>query len=356
MLSDYIYIKRCLELAAKGMFQVAPNPMVGAVLVYKNHIIGEGWHQKYGQAHAEVNCINNVATEDKHLIKSATMYVSLEPCSHHGKTPPCVDLIIHNQIKKVVIGCVDAFTKVNGGGIKKLQNAGIETVLGDWQQECKNFNKRFFTFHEKKKPYIILKWAQTTDNKIAPLLQYNENERLLISNEYSNRLVHKWRSEEVAIMVGKNTALVDNPSLTNRYWYGNNPARIVIDKKLELPASLSIFNDDAKVFIFNQLKEEVASHVHYIKISFEKDVLQQIMQQCFQNNIQSVLVEGGAQLIQSLINEGLWDECRVITNTESTIDKGLNAPILQNAIVKKSFRLLSDNVVFFENVHSARYD
>ncbi|MBC7722390.1 MAG: bifunctional diaminohydroxyphosphoribosylaminopyrimidine deaminase/5-amino-6-(5-phosphoribosylamino)uracil reductase RibD, partial [Pedobacter sp.] len=212
---------RCLELAVLGKGNVAPNPMVGSVLVHEGRIIGEGYHQLYGQPHAEVNCINSVAENDKYLIPQSTLYVSLEPCSHFGKTPPCSDLIIKHDIKKVVVGCRDSYEEVNGKGIENLQQNGVEVVLGILENDCKNLNKRFFTFHTKKRPFIILKWAETANGKIAS----NTNERLLISNDFSNRVVHKWRSEEGAILVGTKTASLDNPSLNNRLWHGKNPIR-----------------------------------------------------------------------------------------------------------------------------------
>lgn len=347
MPSDYTYIKRCLELAGKGSGRVAPNPMVGAVLVHDGRIIGEGWHRQYGGPHAEVNCIESVPEKDRHLVASSVMYVSLEPCSHYGKTPPCADLIIRHQIKKVVIGCVDTFAKVNGGGIDKLRRAGVEVVLGDWQEECSAFNKRFFTFHEKKRPYIILKWAQTTDHKIAPAAQNGAGERLLISNELAGRMVHRWRSEEAAIIIGKNTALLDDPALTTRLWHGQNPARMVIDKKLELSPHLAIFNNEARTFIFNHLKDGVHGHLHYIKISFEQSILQQILEHCFKHNIQSLIVEGGARLLQSFIDEGLWDETRIITAGALVMPSGLDAPRLHDAVAVQTFKLLSDEVVFY---------
>lgn len=343
MNDDYTYIKRCLALAVKGAGFVAPNPLVGAVLVYRHKIIGEGWHRVYGEAHAEVNCINSVKDEDKHLIEQSTLYVSLEPCSHFGKTPPCTGLILRHNIKKVVIGCVDSFTKVNGSGIQKLRNAGVETVLGDWQNECKAINKRFFTYHEKKRPYIILKWAQTADQKIAG----NNNERLRISNDLTNRLVHKWRSEEAAIMVGKNTAMKDNPSLSNRLWSGKNPVRIVIDKNLELPAGLNIFNREAKTVIFNFHKEEIKDNLHFTKIADEKNLPEQVMQKCFEHDIQSILVEGGAQLHRSFIDAHLWDECRIITNEALVVAEGLASPALQHFTQTHSFHLQNDRIDFF---------
>ncbi|AYD46896.1 bifunctional diaminohydroxyphosphoribosylaminopyrimidine deaminase/5-amino-6-(5-phosphoribosylamino)uracil reductase RibD [Arachidicoccus soli] len=339
-----LYIQRCLQLAQLGAGNVAPNPMVGAVLVYNNRIIGEGWHQKYGEAHAEVHCINSVKPTDRDLIPQATLYISLEPCSHFGKTPPCSDLIIQEKIQKVVIGCVDAFVKVNGSGIEKLRNAGIEVVLGDWSKECKDFNKRFFTFHLKKRPYIILKWAQTANKKIASLKQHNETERLLITNELSNRLVHKWRSQEAAIMIGKNTALLDNPSLTNRNWTGKNPIRILIDKNLEIAENSAVFNKEAKTIIFNQQKDTLKENLHFCKISFEDNTLKELLSHCYHLNIQSILVEGGAKLLQSFINENLWDECRIVTNKDLIIENGLSAPLIENAYLEEDFVLLNNHI------------
>ena len=215
-IDHYTYMQRCLQLAVLGAGNVAPNPMVGAVLVNNGDIIGEGYHQQYGGPHAEPNCINDVPVEMKHMIPGSTLYVSLEPCAHFGKTPPCADLIIKTGIKKVVVGCRDPFSKVDGKGIDKLRNAGVEVIIGEWENECKELNKRFFTFHTKSRPYIVLKWAQTANGKMAA----EGEDRLLISNDYTNRLVHKWRSEEAAILVGRNTALMDNPSLTTRLWKG----------------------------------------------------------------------------------------------------------------------------------------
>ena len=344
MRNDYEYIQRCLQLAENGSGFVAPNPMVGAVLVYEGKIIGEGWHHQFGEAHAEVNCINSVKEEDKYLIEKSTLYVSLEPCSHFGKTPPCADLIIRQKIKKVVIGCVDSFAKVNGSGIEKLRNAGIETVLGDWQEECRSFNKRFFTFHQQQRPYIILKWAQTANGKIA---YENSDKRLLISNEITNRLVHRWRSEEAAIMVGKNTVVSDNPALTNRFWRGKNPTRIVIDKNLELPATLRVFGNEALTVIFNRIKEEKQGYLYFCKISFDKNILPQILHQCYLSGIQSILVEGGKQLLQSFIDEKIWDECRIITNKTMNITNGLNAPHISDSRTFKTEYLMNDSIDYY---------
>ncbi|HVZ96536.1 MAG TPA: bifunctional diaminohydroxyphosphoribosylaminopyrimidine deaminase/5-amino-6-(5-phosphoribosylamino)uracil reductase RibD, partial [Chitinophagaceae bacterium] len=273
--ADEKYMMRCLQLAKLGAGNVAPNPMVGAVLVHEDRIIGEGYHQNYGEAHAEVNCINNVAGSDKHLIDKSTLYVSLEPCSHYGKTPPCTDLIIRNKIPRVVIGCRDVYKEVAGRGIQKLQNAGVEVICDVLKQESICLNRRFFTFHTQFRPYFILKWAQTANNKIGAV-----EKRMLISNEHTNRLVHKWRSEEPAIMIGTNTALQDDPLLTTRLWKGKNPIRIVIDGKLKLPDSLSLFNNEAKTIVFNFHKNETKDNTRFIKLENE-NIVEEILHSFF---------------------------------------------------------------------------
>ncbi len=350
-------MQRCLQLAAMGAGQVAPNPMVGAVLVYNARIIGEGYHQKYGEAHAEVNCINNVASADIELIAKSTLYVSLEPCIHFGKTPPCADLIIKNKIPNVVIGCQDIFAAVDGKGIERLKAAGVHITLGILQNECQELNKRFFTFHEKQRPYIILKWAQSSDEKIAaPLfpsrggtLEHTGAGRLLISNEITNRLVHKWRSEVAAILVGTNTAMQDDPALTTRLWPGKNPVRLVIDKELKLPLHLKLLDGTVRTIIFNYKKQEELENMFYFKLDIKKNILEQILTALYQMQVQSVLVEGGAGLLQSLINEGLWDEARVITNSSLVINEGLDAPILKNAIEIDNQKIKNDMVSFLRN-------
>jgi diaminohydroxyphosphoribosylaminopyrimidine deaminase/5-amino-6-(5-phosphoribosylamino)uracil reductase len=339
------YMQRCFELALKGAGSVAPNPMVGAVLVYKNRIIGEGYHEKYGESHAEVNCIKSVSVENRHLIQSATMYVSLEPCAHFGKTPPCSQLIIDQKIPKVVIACSDPFLKVNGRGIENLKSAGIEVEYGILEKEAKELNKRFFVFHEKKRPYIILKWAETANHFIAS----DSDERLWISNEFSNRLVHRWRSEEVAIMVGTNTALKDNPTLTNRLWTGNNPIRILVDQHLKLPAISNLMQGEATTIIFNKYKNETIDHLIYVQIDFEKHVIEQIIAYCYAYPIQSILVEGGAKLLQSFIDSGIWDEARMIQNANITVEKGIAAPILKKQVLEERIQLSTDTIFFYRN-------
>jgi len=319
------------------------------VLVYENRIIGEGFHKQYGNAHAEVNCIDTVREEDKHLIQKSELYVSLEPCSHYGKTPPCSDLIIRKKIPKVFIGSKDPFKQVNGRGIQKLEAAGVEVVTGILEKECEELNKRFFNFHNQHRPYIILKWAQTTDNKIAG----TENKQLKISNEFTNRIVHKWRSEEAAILVGTNTIIVDDPLLTNRLWTGKNPVRLVIDKDLKLPQTHKVFNHEAPTIVFNSHKHSVhvgaklENQVYFYKLEFEKELTGQICDACYTLNLQSILVEGGARLLQSFIDNHSYDEVRIITNTEMQIGNGLNAPTITglNKVCSRNYK--KDNIDFF---------
>lgn len=336
---------RCIELAQKGAGAVAPNPMVGAVLVHADQIIGEGWHQQYGEAHAEVNCINSVQEENRQLIPASTLYVSLEPCAHFGKTPPCSDLIIKHKIPKVVIGCCDPFKEVDGKGIEKLKAAGVEVTVDVLKDECIDLNKRFLTFHQMQRPYIILKWAQTADGFMGT----GNEERLLISNETTNRLVHQWRSEEAAILVGTNTALMDDPQLNNRYWPGKQPIRLVLDKNLRLPASLQLFNTSANTVVFNTIKETEEGNIRFYKINSEENIVHQITEALYRLQIQSVLVEGGAQLLQSFIQENLWDEVRIITNEQLKIQSGLASPVLTNYIQTHSQQIGSDRIVFGKN-------
>jgi len=336
-------MSRCIQLAKLGAGNVAPNPMVGGVLVYENKIIGEGYHQRFGEAHAEVNCINNVAEENKSLIEKSTMYVSLEPCAHHGKTPPCSDLIIQKKIKKVIVGCQDIFKEVAGKGIEKLGNAGVEVITGVLEHECRDLNRRFFTFHQKQRPYIILKWAQSANGKIGS----DGNERILISNDYSNRLVHKWRSEEAAILVGTNTVLKDDPSLTTRLWKGNNPVRVVIDKELKIPSSLKIFNEEAKTIVFNFLKNAAEKNVQFIKLN-RQSFLKEMLHSLFENNIQSVLVEGGTKTLQSFIDIGLWDEARIITNETMVVEGGIDAPQIKDFSLIHLEKYFTDSITYFK--------
>lgn len=321
-----IYMQRCLELAALGAGNVSPNPMVGAVIVHNNRVIGEGYHQQYGKAHAEVNAINNVLQNfnnaDK-LLKQSVIYVSLEPCAHYGKTPPCADLIIKHQIPKVVIGCCDPFAQVDGKGIEKLQQAGIELITGILEQECRNLNKRFFTRVQKQRPYIILKWAQTANGYFAP----NDGSQHWITGPESRQLVHKWRAEEDAILVGKNTARIDNPQLSTRLWPGKSPKRVVIDRNLDLSKDLHLFDNSVETIVFNALKFDFEGKVKYIALEdFDRFVPQYIMFQLYLQDIQSVIIEGGAHTLNSFITEGLWDEARIFTGKTLLAD-GIKAPV-----------------------------
>ncbi len=336
-------MQRCLQLAAMGAGRVAPNPMVGAVLVYNDVIIGEGYHQLYGQPHAEVNCINSVAEKDKGLIKKSTLYVSLEPCAHWGKTPPCADLIIRHKIPKVVIACRDSYKEVDGRGMQKLYQAGVSVELGVSGKAAEDLNKRFFTFHTKRRPYIILKWAQSKDDKIAAA----DYTAVKITGANTNRLVHKWRSEEAAIMVGTTTAKMDNPSLTNRLWHGNNPVRLVVDKALKLSPALNLFDQSVRTIVFNEIEDRNDNNVLLYKIPGDKNAVESIIEALYTLNIQSVLVEGGAALLQSFIEMGLWDEARVITNNEMIIGDGIKAPILKNCRVALTQEILRDTLVTY---------
>ncbi len=334
-------MQRCIELAKLAQGNTAPNPMVGAILVYNERIIGESYHKKYGEAHAEVNCINSVKEVDKYLINKSTLYISLEPCSHFGKTPPCTDLIIKSNIQKVVIGCKDYYKEIDGKGIEKLQNAGIEVITGILEKECLDLNKRFFAFHQRQRPYIILKWAESANSKIGTAA-----ERVLISNEYTNRLVHKWRCEEASILIGTNTALHDDPSLTTRLWPGNNPVRLIVDMNLRLPSHLKIFNKETNTIIFNKQKHEEDGNLIYYKIP-EDNFITQILSSLCKLHMQSVLIEGGAKLLQAFIDEGLWDEARVIRNENLIINNGINAPGLKNAILQKQEKHFTDTINYF---------
>ncbi len=357
MVVDEVYMNRCLQLAQLGAGRVAPNPMVGALLVHNERIIGEGYHQTYGHAHAEVNCIASVKNEDKHLISQSTLFVSLEPCSHFGKTPPCTDLIVRNNIKKVVVGCRDPFPEVDGKGVENLKQAGIDVTLGLLESECAALNKRFFSYHQQRRPYVTLKWAQSADGKIA-----GTGKRLHISNEYTNRLVHRWRSEEMAILVGTNTALHDDPELTTRLWCGKNPIRAVVDMNLKLPATLKLFTSGHPTIVFNLHKHTLSDEesklkwadvgVCYYRVSDGGNLVHQILNGLYQLGIQSLLVEGGRQLLQSFIKESVWDEARVICNQELSIGEGLAAPTLQGHELVATENIFSDTLTFFKNKNS----
>jgi diaminohydroxyphosphoribosylaminopyrimidine deaminase/5-amino-6-(5-phosphoribosylamino)uracil reductase len=339
-------MERCLALAALGAGRVAPNPMVGAVLVHGERIIGEGFHEYFGGPHAEVNCIASVAEPDRALIPESTLYVSLEPCSHFGKTPPCTGLVIEKKIPGVVIGCVDPFGDVNGKGIKKLKRADVNVIVGVLEKESRELNKRFFTFHREERPYVILKWAQSRDGMITG----PGRKPVRISNEYTNRLVHRWRSEEASILVGTNTAMTDDPALTTRLWPGRDPVRMVIDLDGKLPSSLKLFDRSVKTIVFNGIKQEAEKGLLYERISAELPLVPQVMRALHRLQLQSVLVEGGASLLQSFIDAGVWDEARVISNMELEIGDvpgagiGVSAPVLSHQELVQTEQLQSDRI------------
>lgn len=341
-------MRRCLELAQRAKGYTAPNPMVGAVLVYNDRIIGEGWHHFYGSAHAEVNCLNSVPEVDRHLIPESTMYVSLEPCAHYGHTPPCAVRLVEEKIKEVIICNTDPFEKVSGRGIQILKEANTTVQTGIIQQEGLWVNRRFFCFHSQKRPYIILKWAQTPEGFIAP----EDKSRFAISNSNSQQLVHKWRTEEGAIMVGTTTAATDNPLLTARLWKGKQPLRIVLDKSLKLPATLNVFNEDAATWVINEEKETLQGNVHYVQLPFDDTLLPALLARLHTNNILSMIVEGGAQLLQSFINAGLWDEARIFKGSRS-LANGIAAPLLQNSTLAFQTQMEDDLLQVFTNNKSA---
>jgi diaminohydroxyphosphoribosylaminopyrimidine deaminase/5-amino-6-(5-phosphoribosylamino)uracil reductase len=323
------YIKRCLQLAQLGLQQALPNPSVGAVIVYNNSIIGEGYTSAFGGNHAEVNAIN--AVKNKDLLSKSVLYVSLEPCCHFGKTPPCTDLILKHKIPKVVIGSMDTNEKVSGKGIQQLMQAGVEVQIGFLEAECRALNKRFFNYHQYKRPYIVLKWAESYDGFIAPENQ-TIGESYSISNEISRQIVHKWRSEEHAILVGANTVLKDNPKLNTRFWSGKNPVRIIIDKTQSIDPSYYETDNLIKTIVFSeQIQPQTSKNCIYEKVLFDNDLAQTICKILFKHEIQSVLIEGGAKTLQLFINENLWNEARIF-RSNSLLIKGVASPniIMQN--------------------------
>ncbi len=336
MSTPAIFMQRCLELALLGMGDVAPNPMVGCVIVHNEIIIGEGYHQKYGEAHAEVNAIRSVKQTE--LLEQSTLYVSLEPCAHFGKTPPCSDLIIQHRIPRVIIGTIDPFAKVAGKGIERMQNAGIEVEVGVLEEECRELNRRFFTFHEKKCPYIILKWAQTLDGFIDTDRTETEHPSW-ITNALAKRLVHKQRSEESAILIGTNTAEFDNPSLTVREWIGNQPVRLVIDRHGRLDVGLHIFDQKAPTWVFTGVEQPDRENLKMIRLHPEQNVIPQLLTELYHRNILSVIVEGGSQLLNSFLELGLWDEAFVYTGNQF-FGKGVEAPHISGEIV--DYEILDD--------------
>ncbi|WP_298503247.1 bifunctional diaminohydroxyphosphoribosylaminopyrimidine deaminase/5-amino-6-(5-phosphoribosylamino)uracil reductase RibD [uncultured Maribacter sp.] len=343
------YMLRCIELGKNGLGNTAPNPMVGSVIVYNNKIIGEGYTSPYGGSHAEVSAINSIT--DISLLKEATLYVTLEPCSHYGKTPPCADLIIKHQIKTVVIGTLDPNEKVAGKGIKKLKEAGCNVITPILEKECKEHHKRFLTFFTKKRPYIILKWAETKDGFIAP----NSSKRKVtpepfwITNTFSRQIVHKWRAEEQAILVGTNTAIQDNPKLDTRKWKGKNPTRIVLDKNLKVKQDFHLLDNKTNTIVFteNKLVKNIIPNINYEIVSFDASLAKHICNSLHRRNINSVIIEGGTKTIQTFIDSKLWDEARIFIGNTS-FKEGIKAPIINNE-KGHTKQLLKDQLYIIKN-------
>jgi diaminohydroxyphosphoribosylaminopyrimidine deaminase/5-amino-6-(5-phosphoribosylamino)uracil reductase len=339
MLSEHEkYMQRCIELASLGIGEVSPNPMVGAVLVYEDRIIGEGFHQQYGKTHAEVNCINSVEESNRRLIPASTLYVSLEPCSHHGKTPPCVDLILKEGIKKVMIGAKDTSSKVNGSGIQKLRENQVEVIENILETACQWQNRRFFVSQKLKRPYVILKWAESFDGFIG-----KEDQQIKISNELTNRVVHKWRSEEDAIWVGANTVKVDNPQLNVRLWKGKNPTRVVYDKDLSLDIKSSIFDAHQQTIRYHSSTHSSMDFV------YQASFISEILADLWNRNIGSVIVEGGPKLVNQFIRQNIFDEIRLIRSS-LLLHNGVIAPKVPiNTINHSQFNLSNDSIYLFTN-------
>lgn len=319
------YMRRCISLARNGLQNTSPNPMVGAVIVCDGKIIGEGYHVRCGEAHAEVNAIRSV--KDPALLKRSTIYVSLEPCSHHGKTPPCADLIIEKEIPRIVIGCEDPFAKVAGRGIEKLRHAGREVIVGVLETECRQLIRRFITFHTYKRPYITLKWAESTDGFIDR--ERTNGQPAILSTPLTAMLVHKRRAETDAIIVGTRTARLDDPSLTVRNWYGRNPVRIVLDRELTLPPTLHLFDGDVPTIVLTAQQRPNSKQTEYVTLNYEADILPQLMEVLYERNLQSLLVEGGQQLLQAFIDADLWDEAFVEVSA-TRLSAGIKAPKIKS--------------------------
>lgn len=345
------YIRRCIELAENGLGTTYPNPMVGAVAVHNDKIIGEGWHRKAGGPHAEVHAINSV--KDKSLLSESTIYVSLEPCSHYGKTPPCSDLIIDSGIKNVIIGTIDPFAEVSGRGIEKLMNAGCKVAVGILDDECRELNKRFFTYHNKQRPYVILKWAESSDGYISPDKK-NKKEPVWLSNPYSRQLVHKWRSEEQSILVGTNTIMDDNPKLNTRDWYGSSPVRVIIDRTLRTYPDHSVWDNSIKTIVLTESNRDTTSgsNIFIERIDFNASVPKQLLNVLYRHHIQSVIVEGGKKTLQAFIDENLFDEIRQFIG-DSNMGAGTKAPDFNAELTSKT-RILNDTLNIYKT-HGKEY-
>ena len=338
-MSENLFMRRALDLAELGRGTVSPNPMVGCVIVHQGRIVGEGYHMKYGQAHAEVNAVNSV--ENQEVLEKSTVYVTLEPCAHFGKTPPCSDLLIAKKVRKVVVACRDPFVEVDGKGIEKLRKAGIEVEVGMLEEEAQELNRRFFTFHELSRPYVVLKWAQTSDGFVAR----SNYDSKWISNPHSRQLVHRWRAEEDAILVGKNTAVYDNPTLNVRDWDGSDPVRILLDTNAEVANELNILNGPTKTLIFNLKKDEQKGEAHWIKLQSMNPP--EVLATLYQQKIQSVIVEGGSKTLNSFIDEGCWDEARVF-KADIKFGAGIPAPLVDGEIAQE-LTIQNDRLIIYKN-------
>ncbi|MFW5761032.1 MAG: bifunctional diaminohydroxyphosphoribosylaminopyrimidine deaminase/5-amino-6-(5-phosphoribosylamino)uracil reductase RibD [Cyclobacteriaceae bacterium] len=344
MAQRQIYMQRALQLAAQGLGAVSPNPIVGCVIVYDDKIIAEGYHKRYGGPHAEVEAVQQV--KDRELLKKCSVYVTLEPCSHQGKTPPCAPLLINCKVPEVVVASVDVNPLVSGRGLHMLQEAGINVKSGMMRHESDKLNKRFNTFFTLSRPYIILKWAQTSDGFIA-----RENyDSKWISNELSRKLVHKWRTEEDAILISTNTGYYDNPRLNARDWQGKDPLRVVIDRQLRLGAELNIFDKSQPTLVYNLVKNELQDNLEYVKIN-AGDFFEELMADLYQRKIQSVLIEGGAAILNQLIQLNLWDEARVFTGVKF-FAQGIKAPGLVNFQIIAQQKLLNDQLTIYKNANN----
>lgn len=347
MNADQKYMQRCLQLAIGGIGHTEPNPYVGAVVVHNNIIIGEGFHRQLGGPHAEVFALQ--AVENRSLLGESTLYVNLEPCSHHGKTPPCAELIIKNKIPKVVVAITDPNPLVAGRGIEMLRAAGVEVVENILSKEASWLNRRFITFHSKKRPYIILKWAQTTDGFID-IDRSNPNALAKdnwITGSELKTLVHQWRSQEMGILIGKKTLINDNPQLTVRNWAGRNPVRILITDEMPNEAA-AIFGEDQQTIVFNPLENKQSAKANYIKIEFNNNVVASVLEKLHELGISSIIVEGGRRILDTFIASGLWDEARILTGAKK-FEKGLEAPLLGNAIEIERKKFGADQMQIFIN-------
>lgn len=346
MAADDIFMKRALELAELGRGFTSPNPIVGAVLVHNNRVIGEGYHTKYGEQHAEVNAINSVSASDSNKIQKSTLYVNLEPCSHHGQTPPCTNLILQSNIPRVVIANLDPFPDVNGKGVHMLQEKGVKVETGVMQDQGKAINKSFFTYHIKKRPYIILKWAQTKNGIFAT----KTPQQTWLTGKLAQRLVHRWRAREDAIMVGTETAAIDNPSLTCRLWTGENPTRVVCDNQLRLNRHLNLFDQNATTLVYTTSQETPQSSsgtVQYIHLDQKENFMEKVFDDFYEKGIQSILIEGGAKLLNSLIEANLWDEARVFL-VNYYFSGGKSAPQLP-VTTFYNHKIEEDDLLVFQN-------